>query len=142
MSAARTSPPAVRRQDDIQGEIQNAERLARIEEQLKALPEMKELLEKTIEELRAKDNELLSRINTRDYHCVGQTGLVSQHSTKLEEHTKDIKKLKDDIEELKRASAKIDQIASALKWVAAAAIAMVLGLLWAIFTHQVELVFH
>lgn len=71
---------------------------------------------------------------------------------RLDEHTKQIHQLKEDLDcrvndrievtdDLNKRMIGVEQVATTAKWILGIFAVMVAGLLWAIFTHQVELTF-
>ena len=121
-------------------DIATAERLARIETQLEALPRLEKLMNEAIEELRNRDNSLEQGVKTRELFCTGQSGVVSHLATKISEHEnrwKEMDGLLPDLRKLAKISTGLEVIAG----IGAALGVLLVGLSYMVFTGQVKLVF-
>jgi len=111
-------------------DIDTAERLARIEEQLKTLPELKQLLENYLKRSEKKDDELEVSINNRALYCAAQmprVDVVIKDVVAFDERLKAVEKLAPAIR--------------AMIWVGAALGASVIALIWSLITGQAQLIF-
>jgi hypothetical protein len=111
-------------------DVGTAERLARIEEQLKALPELKELLESYLRRSEGRDGELEGMIRSRELYCAASMPRVDQ--------------VIKEVGGMDLRLAAVEKLAPAMRamlWVGVALGGSVIALIWSLITGQATLIF-
>ena len=136
------SQPSTRRREPVyvpvdevqagEGAVASAmgERLARIEEQLRALPRLEKLIQDALRGFKSQADALEAAVQSRALHCVVQTSKVTSLENSVQKVEKDLEAVKS-----------LMPVVKGVLWVAGVLGATVIVFIWSLIVGQVQVVF-